>query len=254
MGVEPYQFVAGCRSRNGSCGASAITAAPGENHARASSSPRIGADAHARLLRGRRVHRVRRHRIRGRTAICDGSHRSHPRHDSRTAPDVGNQARRARGDDLRQCAVRRVDGTTTLREINKVTFVEGASSANSSGFRAGAPDGRDRNRGRVTVANAPVRSCRRSRRVAAGAVVPALTGSNTRIGHCRGAQSASAWGLGSRRAARRADSARACRCEPRCRAARVISISSSAGSCAATPFPIDEAQVSHFRASATATP
>jgi hypothetical protein len=34
----------------------------------------------------------------------------------------------------------------------------------------------------------------------------------------------------------------------------VISISSSAGSCAATPFPIDEAQVSHFRASATATP
>ena len=87
------------------------------------------AGRHAHVLRGRRVHRVRRHRLQGPHGDlrADGPVRPHPRHDPRAPADVGDQEGRA--DEgmtfLRECAVDRVfDGTTTLREINKVTFVE----------------------------------------------------------------------------------------------------------------------------------
>ena len=74
--------------------------AAGESHARAAHRVRDGSGAvrtHV-VLRRRRLHRVRRHRLQGPHGHlrADGSDRSHPRHDSRTASDVGNQARRAR--------------------------------------------------------------------------------------------------------------------------------------------------------------
>src|SRR5262249_5714243 len=60
--------------------------------------PRARARAHRRLLRGHRLHRVRRHRLQGahRDLRAARPERSHPRDDSREAADVGNQEGGAR--------------------------------------------------------------------------------------------------------------------------------------------------------------
>ncbi len=78
----------------------------------------------------RRLLRMRRHRIPRplRDSRAARSDRQDPRNDSGPAPVVGNQARGARRGMtfLRESAVMKMrSGITTLKEINKVTFIEG---------------------------------------------------------------------------------------------------------------------------------
>ncbi len=136
MGVEPYQFVSALNcvlaQRLVRHHLHALQAA-GEGRSRTlleESGARSGAGEHAHVLRGRRLHRVRRHRLQGphgdlRAARSD---RSHPRDDPREAADIGDQEGGAR---RRHAVPARIGGregdaraSTTLREINKVTFVE----------------------------------------------------------------------------------------------------------------------------------
>ena len=91
--------------------------------------PRSGVRAHAHVLRRHRLHRVRRHRLQR----ADGHLRA-ARSDRRIREMIldkkpNSEIKKAARDEgmrfLRESAVERVmDGVTTLREINKVTFVE----------------------------------------------------------------------------------------------------------------------------------
>ena len=134
MGVEPYNFVSAlncvlaqrlvrmictqckrpARSSRGSCS---------RNRGSIRRSPL------RTVLRGRGLHRVRRHRVQGRTAICellDLSDRIREMILERRPTSEIKQAARDEGMSfLRESAVEKVlAGETTLREINKVTFVE----------------------------------------------------------------------------------------------------------------------------------
>ena len=135
MGVEPYQFVSALncvlaqRLVRNIC---AHCKRPATVDARAARGvgARSGARAQRHVLRGRRLHRVRRHRLQGpdgdlRAARPD---RSHPRDDSRRGGRPRRSRRRRAKKACGSCASRRsssvLTGMTTLREINKVTFVE----------------------------------------------------------------------------------------------------------------------------------
>ena len=136
MGVEPYQFVSALNCvlaqrlvRVHLHALQASGAAVARRCSRSRGSTRI-ADAAQVVLRGRRLHRVRRHRLQGpdgdlRTARPVGPD---PRDDSRAAADLGDQEGGARRGHAVPARVRRCErvlrGLTTLREINKVTFVE----------------------------------------------------------------------------------------------------------------------------------
>ena len=103
MGVEAYQFVSALNCVLAQRLVRIICThckRPAKVIARAARGvgARSGARAHAHLLRGRRLHRVRRHRLQGphgdlRAARPD---RSHPRDDSREAADLGDQEGGAR--------------------------------------------------------------------------------------------------------------------------------------------------------------
>ncbi len=122
MGVEPYQFVSALncvlaqrlvRRICDHCRRPATVTR--EQLARVGHGS--GARAHARVCRGRRVHRVRRHGLQGPDGHlrADGPDRSHPRHDSRPPADLGNQARRARRGHDASCASARFRASWTAR-------------------------------------------------------------------------------------------------------------------------------------------
>src|SRR6185295_18911684 len=164
--------------------------APGQGHPRAARRVRArsGARVQPHLLRGDRLHRVRRHRLQG----ADGDlraarpHRSHPRDDSREAADLGDQEGGARrrhalpprvggraGDERRHHAardqqgdVRRMSFLSTLRDspapAAAVEIAADRVSAASLEWRSGQP---------VVATHA-------TEPLAAGALVPALTAAN----------------------------------------------------------------------------
>ena len=134
MGVEPYQFVSALNCVMAQRLVRLIcthckrpTKVPEECLIESRMDPALAHDAH--VLRRGRLHRVRRHGLQGAHGDLRAARslRSHPRADSRAAADLGDQAA-AREEGmrfLRECAVERMMlGLTTLREINKVTFVE----------------------------------------------------------------------------------------------------------------------------------
>ena len=117
MGVEAYQFVSALNcvlaQRLVRVDLHALQAA-GDGHAATCSRSRasIRRSSARSLLRGRRLHRVQRHRLQGpdgdlRAARPD---RSHPRDDSREAADLGDQEGGARGRACGSCASRRSSG------------------------------------------------------------------------------------------------------------------------------------------------
>ena len=134
MGVEPYQFVSALNCVLAQRLVRKICdhcKRPVQLTPRAADrvGDRSGSGADRDVLRRRGVHRVRRTGFKGRTAICELMDLTDHIRDMILARRPTSEIKKAAREDgmtfLRQCAVGRVlDGVTTLREINKVTFVE----------------------------------------------------------------------------------------------------------------------------------
>ena len=133
MGVEPYQFISALncvmaqRLVRRICDACKRAGAVVAGSCESAMDPELG--GHAHVLRGRGLHRVRWHGLQGPhgdlRAARPADHIREMILERRPISEIKRAAREQGMRFLRESAVERVlHGLTTLREVNKVTFVE----------------------------------------------------------------------------------------------------------------------------------